>query len=36
MNQVAQDAQQLGLQTASPDALRIDTDKYLTSVFAGY
>jgi D-alanine-D-alanine ligase-like ATP-grasp enzyme len=36
MSQVAQAAQQLGLQTASPDALRIDTDEYLTSVFAGH
>ncbi|KAJ4858762.1 ATP-grasp domain-containing protein [Trichoderma breve] len=34
--QVAQAAQQLGLQTASPDALRIATNKYLTSVFAGH
>ncbi|KAL7946390.1 hypothetical protein V8C42DRAFT_320458 [Trichoderma barbatum] len=33
---VAQAAQQLGLRTASPDALRIATDKYLTSVFAGH
>ncbi|KAL6901273.1 hypothetical protein GGI43DRAFT_372389 [Trichoderma evansii] len=34
--QVAQAAQQLGLRTASPDALRTATDKYLTSVFAGH
>ncbi|UKZ83341.1 hypothetical protein TrVFT333_011149 [Trichoderma virens FT-333] len=34
--QVAQAAQQLGLRTASPDALRIATNKYLTSVFAGH
>ncbi|PTB40117.1 uncharacterized protein TrAFT101_004842 [Trichoderma asperellum] len=36
VTQVAQAAQQLGLQTASPDALRIATDKYLTSKFAGH
>jgi hypothetical protein len=34
--QVAQAAQQLGLETVSPDALRIATDKYQTSVFAGH
>ncbi|KAK4074701.1 uncharacterized protein Triagg1_4850 [Trichoderma aggressivum f. europaeum] len=36
VTQVAQAAQQLGLRTASPDALRTATNKYLTSVFAGH
>jgi hypothetical protein len=36
VTQVAQAAQQLGLRTASPDALRTATDKYLTSVFVGH
>ncbi|KAH7309181.1 hypothetical protein B0I35DRAFT_482906 [Stachybotrys elegans] len=34
--QVAQAAQELGLQMGPPDALRVATDKYLTSVFAGH
>ncbi|KAM0247504.1 hypothetical protein ACHAQJ_009826 [Trichoderma viride] len=34
--QVAQAARQLRLQSASPDALRIATDKYLTSMFVGH
>ncbi|KAK2827820.1 hypothetical protein FQN49_007307 [Arthroderma sp. PD_2] len=33
---VAQVAQKLGLQTSSPNALRIATNKYETSIFAGH
>lgn len=36
VTQVAQAALDLGLQTASPEALRTASDKYLTSVFAGH
>ncbi|KAE8380321.1 hypothetical protein BDV26DRAFT_290557 [Aspergillus bertholletiae] len=33
---IAQAASQVGLQTASPEAFRIATNKYFTSVFAGH
>lgn len=33
---IAQAAKQVGLQTSSPEALRIATNKYLTSVFVGH